>query len=157
MSPVKRKIILFVVTGAGVGYFPRLPGTMGTLLAIPFSLGLNSLATTSLLLALLTLSASIFAAIWLSTKGAEIFGQKDPGRIILDEIVGFLIANFLSPPRLTRLTLAFLLFRFFDITKVFPSSRLERLPGGCGIVLDDVVAGLYTFLILLVISSWGQL
>ena len=56
------------------------------------------------------------------------------------------MANFLAPPRLTALLWCFLLFRFFDIAKVFPINRLERLPGGAGIVLDDVMAGVYTLI-----------
>jgi len=149
------KIILFFVTGFYVGYFPRLPGTAGTLVAIPFSLGINRMASVSLPLALLTLVTAISCAIWLSTRGAVILGQRDPGIIVIDEIVGFMIANFGAPPSVAIVTLAFVLFRFFDIMKPFPMSKLEKLPGGAGIVLDDVMAGLYTFLVLRLILAWG--
>lgn len=82
-------------------------------------------------------------------------GQRDPGIIVIDEIVGFMIANFGAPPSVAIVTLAFVLFRFFDIMKPFPMSKLEKLPGGAGIVLDDVMAGLYTFLVLRLILAWG--
>jgi phosphatidylglycerophosphatase A len=132
-----------------------MPGTIGTLVAIPFSLALNQMAVSNLSLALLIVVGSIFCAIWLSTKGAGILKQKDPQLIVIDEIVGFLTANFLAPPRLTALLWTFLLFRFFDIAKVFPTKRLERLPGGAGIVLDDVMAGLYTLISLRLLLHIG--
>ena len=81
--------------------------------------------------------------------------QKDPQVIVIDEIVGFLVANFLAPPRLTALLWCFLLFRFFDIAKVFPTNRLERLPDGAGIVLDDVMAGVYTLISLRLLLEMG--
>lgn len=155
MRDLTSKINLFLVTGFYVGYIPRLPGTAGTLVAIPLSLGLNRLAVISLPLALLTLAAAIACAIWLSTRGAAILQQKDPRVIVIDEIAGFMVANFAAPLGIVVVILAFVLFRFFDIVKPFPISKLERLPGGAGIVLDDVMAGLYTFLVLRLMLTWG--
>jgi len=149
--------MLLFATGFGVGYLPRLPGTAGTLLAVPLSLGLNALASISLPIAVLTLAAAICCAIWLSTGAALILEQKDPPVIVIDEIVGFMVANFMAPLGVIPLGVAFLLFRFFDIAKVYPLSRLEKLPGGAGIVLDDVMAGLYVFGILRLVLSWGLL
>ncbi len=140
--------MLFFVTGAGAGYIPRMPGTMGTLVAIPFSLALNRLALSHLALAVLITVGAIACAIALSTRGASILKQKDPQVIVIDEIVGFLVANFFAPPRVTAVFWSFVLFRFFDIAKVFPTNRLEELPGGAGIVLDDIMAGLYALIIL---------
>jgi len=77
--------------------------------------------------------------------------------IVIDEIVGFMIANFITPRNVMLLSVAFLLFRVFDIAKVYPLSRLEKLPGGAGIVLDDVMAGLYVFGIMRLVLSWGLL
>jgi phosphatidylglycerophosphatase A len=152
-----QRAVLFCVTGAGAGYVPRLPGTVGTLVAIPFSLALNRFALINLTLGVLILIVSIYCAIWLSTQAANILKQKDPQVIVIDEIVGFVTANFLAPPRLSVLLWSFVLFRFFDITKVFPTNRLEKLPAGGGIVLDDVMAGLYTLisLRLLLKISWA--
>lgn len=146
--PKLQKPILFIATGAGTGYFPWFPGTVGTLLAIPFSLALNRTATASLPLSLLTLTSFIVTATWFCKKGEEIFQEKDCRRIVIDEIAGFLLANFLSPPELKPTIVAFVLFRFFDITKVFPAGRAEQIRGGLGVILDDLIAGLYTFLIL---------
>ena len=157
VSRVSPRFILFFATGFGVGYLPRLPGTAASLLAVPLSLGLNALASISLPIAVLTLAAAICCAIWLSARAALILEQKDPPVIVIDEIVGFMVANFMAPQSVMLLGVAFLLFRFLDILKVYPSSRLERLPGGAGIVLDDVMAGLYVFGILRLVLSWGLL
>jgi phosphatidylglycerophosphatase A len=148
VKALSRKAVLFFVTGAGAGYFPRFPGTIGTLVAIPFSIVLNRIASKHFIVALLIIIAAIVLAIWLSTKGAGILKQKDPQVIVIDEIVGFWVTNFLAPLRWSVLLVGFLLFRFFDIAKIFPINRLEQIPGGAGIVLDDVVAGVYAFIIL---------
>ena len=157
MSPFQRTAILFFATGAGAGYFPWLPGTAGTLLAIPLSLALNRMATTSLALSLLTLTAFIATATWFCKKGEEILLEKDSPRIVIDEIAGFLLADFLSPAELKPMTAAFILFRFFDIIKPFPARRAEQIQGGLGVILDDLVAGLYTFLTLRLLSHWSFL
>jgi phosphatidylglycerophosphatase A len=142
------KIILFFATGAGTGYSPIAPGTVGTLLAIPFSIALNRTASISLPIALLTLLAFIGVATWFCEKGEAILGEKDSGKIVIDEIAGFLLANFCSPLRLGPVFAAFFLFRLFDIIKPFPARRAEQIPGGLGVISDDLVAGLYAFLIL---------
>jgi phosphatidylglycerophosphatase A len=146
---------LFFVTGAGAGYLPWAPGTAGTLVAIPLSLGLNRIAGASLYLAFLTLAAFIAVATWLCDKGEEIFQAKDCSKIVIDEITGFLVANFASPARLKPAILAFLLFRFFDIMKPYPARRAERISGGLGVILDDLIAGVYAFAIVRLFLSWG--
>jgi phosphatidylglycerophosphatase A len=128
---------------------------MGTVVAIPFSLGLNWIATSHFWLALFILIAAIVFAIWSADEAAKILKQKDPQRVVIDEIVGFLLANFLMPPSAAALLGSFVLFRFFDIAKIFPIDRIERLPGGAGIVLDDVMAGFYALMCLRVISGFG--
>jgi phosphatidylglycerophosphatase A len=150
-----RRTVLFLVTGAGAGYIPKLPGTIGTLVAVPLSLALNRIAVSHLSVAVGIAAGSIACAIWLSTQGARILKQKDPQCIVIDEIVGFLVANFLAPPRLTALLWSFALFRLLDTVKVFPTNRLEQLAGGAGIVLDDVMAGLYTLISVRLLIQWG--
>ena len=145
------------MTGAGAGYFPWFPGTAGTLVAIPLSLGLNRIAGASLPLSLLTLSAFVVIATWFCDKGEEIFQEKDCRRIVIDEIAGFLLANFFSPAELKPVALAFLLFRLFDIIKPFPAARAEKISGGLGVILDDLIAGLYAFMILRLLFFWGLL
>lgn len=147
MTPLQNKMVLFFAAGGGAGYVPRFPGTVGTLAAIPLSLALNYLANYSLIFAAGILGAAICCAIWLAGKASEILAQKDPGVIVIDEIAGFLLANFTAPPRVSVLAAGFILFRFFDIAKIYPARRLEKLPGGIGIVLDDIMAGIYTLVI----------
>lgn len=142
---LRKKFILFSATGAGAGYFPLFPGTIGTLVAIPISLALNRLASVTVWPALIALLLAVFGAISVATAASQILRQKDPGMIVIDEIVGFLVANFHTPERVTPIIMSFILFRFFDIAKIYPAARLEKLPGGSGIVLDDIMAGLYTF------------
>jgi phosphatidylglycerophosphatase A len=151
---IRRKTILLLVTGVWTGYLPVMPGTFGTLLAIPLSLALNRLALFSLPLASITLVGFIASSIWLSGKGAAILGQKDPSVIVIDEVCGFMVANFLVPLGAMSLFLAFFLFRLFDITKIYPASKLEKLSGASGIVLDDVMAGLYTLIIMQLLNWW---
>jgi phosphatidylglycerophosphatase A len=157
VSDLRRKAILVIVTGVGFGYSRYFPGTMGTILAVPISLGLNRIAEVTPLLAIGILAGATVGAIKLSTDAAEILQQKDPQIIVADEIIGFMIANFLSPFRLAPVLLSFLLFRIFDITKVYPAAKLEKLPGGTGIVLDDVLAGIYAFAIVQSLLYWQWL
>ena len=124
---------------------------------MPISLTLNRLAETAPMFALILLVGLTFGAIKISTIAAEILHAKDPQIIVADEIVGFMIANFLAPLRWAPLLLGFLLFRIFDIAKVYPAARLEKLPGGLGIVLDDVLAGVYAFVIVQTLLYWRWL
>lgn len=146
-----------MATGAGAGYAPLFPGTVGTLLAIPLSLALNRIAAVSLPLALLTLTAFIVSATWFCQKGEDLLRQKDSPKIVIDEVAGFLLGNFLSPPAIKPAAAAFLLFRFFDIIKIFPAGAAQKLPGGVGVMLDDLIAGFYTFLIVRLLAFWGFL
>ena len=130
---------------------------MGSLVAVPISLTLNRLAETAPMFALILLVGLTFGAIKISTIAAEILHAKDPQIIVADEIVGFMIANFLTPLRWAPVLLGFLLFRIFDIAKVYPAARLEKLPGGLGIVLDDVLAGVYAFVIVQTFLYWRWL
>lgn len=154
---LRKKLVLFAATGAGAGYFPSFPGTIGTLVGIPFSLALNRLASANIWAALAALALAAFCAISLATEASQILRQKDPGMIVIDEVVGFLVANFQAPERMTTIIASFILFRIFDIAKIYPAAPLEKLPGGQGIVLDDIMAGLYTFGIIQLAIMWELL
>ena len=92
---------------------------------------------------------------WLCRAGEKIFAEKDSQKIVVDEIAGFLLANFHLPTKLEIIIAAFLLFRFFDIMKVFPAAQLEARKNG--VLLDDLVAGLYTLVALQLMLYWGLL
>ena len=125
------------------------------MLAIPLSLGLNRIAGVSLPLGLLTLAAFLGLATWLCREAEAILQEKDCRRIVIDEIAGFLLANLFAPEEFTPIAAAFLLFRFFDIVKMFPAGRAEKISGGLGVILDDLIAGLYALVIIRALLFWS--
>ncbi len=132
--------ILILATGFGVGYSPVAPGTLGTLVAIPIYYFLSNISSP---IYEVTLIGFFFLSVWISENAEIDFGKKDDQRIVIDEIMGFLITMLWVPKTAVLIVIGFLLFRFFDILKPFPIRRLEKkLKGGYGVVLDDVMAGI---------------
>jgi phosphatidylglycerophosphatase A len=124
----------------GTGFFPVAPGTAASFLTmLLFKLGLYRLSWPFQALIIVVLFIAGGAA---STRYARLLNRKDPGRIVIDETCGQLIALFLVTPGWKELLLAFFLFRIFDIIKPYPIKKLEGLPLGWGIMADDVGAGL---------------
>ena len=140
------RFFLFLVTGFGVGYSPVVPGTLGTLVAVPVYLLLSRIPPP---LYELTLLAFFFFGTWLSDHAGRYFGNKDDQRIVIDEIMGFLVTMLWIPKTGLTILMGFLIFRFFDIVKPFPIRIVEnKFKGGWGVVLDDVLAGIYANLCL---------
>ncbi len=134
------KFIKFIATGAGAGHLPLMPGTAGTLLGIPIYLVLAPMSTPLLLLSLLALTAGG----WYSAQKTEkVYRQKDPPQIVCDEIVGLQWTLLFIPSSWAAVLLGFLFFRFFDIVKLPPARSLEKLPGGLGVMADDLAAAVY--------------
>jgi phosphatidylglycerophosphatase A len=131
--------------GFGAGLAPRAPGTVGTLVAVPLYWFLRDLSPW--LYAATVLLFFVFG-VWACGRTARRLGDPDPGSIVWDEIVGFLVTMFMAPAGWPYVLLGFALFRFFDIAKPFPVAQTQNLPGGYGIVVDDVIAGVYAALIL---------
>jgi phosphatidylglycerophosphatase A len=134
------RFVLLLASGFGAGYSPVLPGTMGALVGIPVFLILSSIPSP---VYEITIVAFFFLAVWIAGIAQEYWGKKDDQRIVIDEIVGFLVTLLWIPSTLFTLICGFILFRLFDITKPFPVRRLEKVKGGYGVVLDDVMAGVY--------------
>lgn len=136
-----------VATVAGVGYFPVLPGTVGSIVGVGIVAALDAIpfATTGRDITLILAAMLIFlVGVWAAGQSEKIFGRTDPSLVVIDEVVGQMVTFLLVPHASWKLLLAGLgLFRFFDIIKPFPVGRAERLPGGWGIMLDDVLAGVY--------------
>ena len=146
------KSCYLLAIGFGVGNSKIAPGTVGTLLlGVPFAIGLSVMPLFYSIVVLLVLTV---VSIFICTQAEIYMNQHDPGSIILDEVIGFGYAVLLLPNELVYWLLAFLLFRFFDITKPIPINKLQDLPRGYGVVLDDVLAGIYTSIILAVISHF---
>ena len=142
----REKAVIFLATGCFLGNIPFAPGTFGSLLGIPLCFALSRADV--FVAALLTLLLIVFA-IWIAQIAEKGFNNTDPGNIVIDEIAGMAVTFIGVPFNLVSATLGFLLFRVLDIAKPFPIRRLERsLSGGVGIVLDDVIAGIYSNLIL---------
>jgi len=141
-----KHFFLFFATGFGVGYSPVAPGTLGTLLAIPVYYFLSNISSP---IYEITLIGFFFLSVWISENAEIFFRKKDDPRIVIDEMMGFLITMLWVPKTILFVTIGFFLFRFFDILKPFPIRHLEkRLKGGLGVVLDDVMAGVYANIIL---------
>ena len=146
------RFFLFFATGFGVGYSPIAPGTVGTLLAIPIYLLLSCIPSPIYEVTLITF---FFLSVWISENAEKSLGKSDDQRIVLDEIMGFLVTMLWVPKTILFVIIGFFLFRFFDILKPFPIRHLERrFKGGYGVVLDDVMAGIYASIILQIISSY---
>lgn len=138
-----KNIIKLCATVFNLGYFP-IPGTMGSLagLLIYFLLKTNSV------LYLIILAMLLVLGFYVSGKTEEILKQKDSAKIIMDEVCGMLIALFLLPARMPVVISAFFIFRALDTIKPIPIDKLQHLSGSKGIMLDDIVAGVYTNLII---------
>lgn len=128
-----------------VGHAPLAPGTAAS-------------AVTALLLWVVPFSRPALVAFvivvtvlgtWAAHEAERVLGGKDPGAIVIDEVAGMALAALAIPPTLGGLLAAFLLFRLFDIVKPYPANALQRCPGGVGVMLDDLVAGLYALAVLL--------
>jgi phosphatidylglycerophosphatase A len=140
-----QRFIRVLSTGLGSGYCPFAPGTAGTLVGIPVYLVFSTFPWPVLLLSVTALS---FLAVYVSGEAERVFGEKDPPAVVIDEIAGLQVALFLVPPSFFSVAAGFVLFRFFDVLKPFPVRACERLPGGWGVVADDLAAGLYSVLVL---------
>ena len=140
------RLLMFLATVGSVGYLPWAPGTWGSLAALPLNFLLSRLAPSLYWSALL---AVILLAVAAAGAAEKILDRKDPGMVVIDEVAGMLITMIGAPQTLLAYGAGFLLFRFFDILKPFPVSWADRhLNGGIGIVMDDLLAGVYAALCL---------
>lgn len=146
--PIRTKDpIRWIAAGLGLGWMPVAPGTFGSLLGIPLCLGARHL-TEAPGPTLLLLGAATAAAISVAGRAERRLGTHDPSEIVVDEAVGMWVALLWLPLTPATVLLAFAAFRLFDVTKLWPAGVVERrLPGGPGIVLDDVVSGVYANLL----------
>jgi phosphatidylglycerophosphatase A len=147
------------IATCGVGYLPLAPGTFGSLVGLGIFLLLTRLTAGATLVAvvLALIVAVTFAGIWAGTRIEQLSGRKDPGKVVVDEVAGQMIALFplalVSQWSTGLVILSFILFRFFDIVKPYPANRLQELDGGVGIMFDDLVAGVYGAVVVLIISK----
>ena len=139
-----KHLALTVATALGVGYIPYAPGTFGSAVGLLLWAVLPASALAQALAIVVVFSAGS----WSGTVAERHFGRIDPGEVVIDEVMGMLVTLFLNPVGWRGAAVAFLLFRVADIVKPYPANRLERLPGGVGIMADDAMAGIYANLAL---------
>jgi phosphatidylglycerophosphatase A len=139
----------------GIGRAPLMPGTAASIVALPFAWMIATAVGSEVLLALAVAVGGL--AIPISGAYERQTGREDPSDCVIDELAGQWIACALAPLTLWGFGLAFVLFRLFDMTKLWPVSAAERLPGGLGIVADDIVAGAMAGVIVLLVSHFGYL
>lgn len=146
-ASVWRNPIHFLAFGLGSGAAPKAPGTFGTLAAVPIFIWLlQGLSTTEYLIMLV---ATSLVGIYLCGKTSKDMGVHDHSGIVWDEFVGYWITMFLAPEGWMYIVLGFVLFRLFDILKPWPISWVDKhVHGGFGIMLDDVLAGIMSFVVL---------
>ena len=139
-----QRVILFIASGAYTGYIPVASGTWGTLLAFPLFWIFEPWRHVSTGLYLAAFAACVLGACWIAGRAEAILQEHDSHAIVIDEIVGYLAATLFMAPTWENTLVAFLIFRVFDVVKPYPAGAIDRgLPGGKGVVLDDVVSGLY--------------
>jgi len=139
-------------TWFGAGDLPGAPGTWGSLAALPFAV-LIVLVGGQYLLAVFVLIAFV-VGVWASGKLATFHRQEDPQRVVIDEVAGQWLAILPVALDWHYYLVAFLLFRFLDITKPWPLKKLEAMPGGLGIMADDIGAGVYAGILTWLIAFW---
>jgi phosphatidylglycerophosphatase A len=180
VAPPKRRrtigdYVALAIATCGVGYAPIAPGTMGSLVGVGLYLLLRS-ATLRLVYSyagvnsflrydpgiafvaveLVVITVVTLVGIWAASRVEQLEGKKDPGKVVIDEVAGQLIALLpvtLLPTWRVWIILGFLLFRAFDIVKPYPVRQLESLPSGMGIVVDDLGAGAYAAVVLAVLYA----
>lgn len=149
-----RLIECFATVGF-IGHLPKAPGTFGTIAAVPIALLLARLGPNFYLVATTVL---ILFSIWISELHERNLGAHDSKTIVIDEVVGFLVAFTWLPMTWRSCLAAFVLFRVFDVLKPYPISVLDRrVKGGLGVVVDDLAAGLATNIILQIVlyqTTW---
>ncbi len=142
----REQAVFFVATGFLIGTVPFAPGTFGSLIGLPVCFLLSRL---NLLISVICILAFILFAIGIASAAEKIIKQKDPGQIVIDEIAGIMVTLAGLPFNLKTALAGFVIFRVFDILKPFPIRILEkRVGGGSGIVLDDVLAGVFGNLVI---------
>jgi phosphatidylglycerophosphatase A len=146
---MKDRLIYLLGTGFGCGYSPIAPGTIGSLVAILLFVLIPLSHIYWLIIALLTFLVGIRISGYI-----EVNTEKDPGIIVIDEYVGQWISLLFLPRSISVFLAGFFLFRFFDIVKPFPANISQRIEGGLGVMLDDVWAGIYTNLVLQILTRF---
>jgi phosphatidylglycerophosphatase A len=142
-SRAAARAALVLATAFGAGYAPVAPGTAGSAVALVI-LWLVPFSPAGLVAFFVVVT---LAGTWAAHVAEAALGEKDPGAIVIDEVAGMTLAVLALPRTVPVLLTAFVLFRVFDVVKPFPAGRAQALPGGLGVMVDDLIAGLYALVV----------
>jgi phosphatidylglycerophosphatase A len=145
------RLATFLATAGYVGYIPIAPGTFGSAVGLALYAGVR--LADSPVLEGVVLMVALVMGIWAADIVEKDLG-KDPSAVVIDEVLGMLVTLAFINASVGAAVAGFFLFRLFDVVKPFPAGRLEHLHGGPGIMLDDVMAGIYANLTLRVLIAW---
>ena len=147
------KFIVNLCTLFNLGFIKFMPGTFGSLISLPIGYIILKLFGFWIFILIITLLLAI--SYYAITEYLIAKKSKDPKEIIIDEFIGQFIALIFIPDTILGLLVSFLLFRFFDITKLYPVNKAEKIPGAIGVLADDVVAGLMAACIIIIFNIVG--
>jgi len=151
-----KRLALLLATCFGCGYWPWGPGTAGSLAAVAIAALLHFYTGYARLTLIVLIAVLLVPGIWAATQTARQLNRKDPGSVVIDEVLGqWLTLLGAAALNWKSLVAGFILFRFFDIWKPWPVRNFEKLPEGTGIVADDLAAGVYGALILYIGGKFG--
>jgi phosphatidylglycerophosphatase A len=143
-----------IATAGHTGWFPVAPGTVGSAVGVGLWWGLRA-AGAGVATELVAAAALFVIGAWAASKTERVLGITDPGPVVVDEVMGMWVTLVAAPLSWPAALAGFLLFRVFDIVKPPPARRLERLPGGWGIMADDLAAGVYAWAALQILIGLG--
>lgn len=145
-----KKLILLLATVGGAGKAPVAPGSVGTLAGMVIVYLVHPLPYH-----IYTITTLVFCliAVWVASAAATITQRKDPQEVVIDEVAGLLVTMAFHPWSWMTVIVGYVAFRVFDTWKPFPCRRFEKFPSGWGIVLDDVMAGVYANIVLWIVRG----
>jgi phosphatidylglycerophosphatase A len=135
-----KRVALFIATSGGAGYSPIAPGTAGSAVGAVLFWCTRAWPLAWQVAIIVVVSG---VGTWAASVAARHFGREDPGEVVIDEVAGQLVTLVATGAGLAGTFLGFFVFRAFDVVKPWPVNRLERLPGGVGIMADDLLAGVF--------------
>jgi len=151
MSKQNFKFSVILSTFFGIGFFPKAPGTFATFIALILYWFLSPVLTELGIYTVLASSIILFIFFSIVTSYAEKILGKDAGCIVIDELFGYFLSVIFLPINIVIAIAAFIIFRLLDIFKPFPINKSQELKDGWGVMIDDVIAGLFTFVIIKVV------
>jgi len=141
MTEIVRRVLVGVATVGPCGFVPRAPGMVGSVAGVALFWAVR-LAHSFWLEAVVLIAVTLVGVVAASEAESK-YQRRDPGHVVIDEVAGMLLTLLAVPVGVGGVMIGFVAFRVFDIVKPFPARQVEALPGGWGVMVDDLVAGLY--------------